>query len=104
MRFRVPERQLGEPMGMLEFEGELYLDARASDPREMGWMGGAPPPDDKRITFERGRYLNFPQMRWSLSHMRELAGTVNVWRGGAARRRSSVAKEPRESTRSLSST
>ncbi|MGY3033978.1 CubicO group peptidase (beta-lactamase class C family) [Bradyrhizobium sp. USDA 4354] len=71
-------------MGMLEFEGQRYLDARASDPRELGWMRGAPPTDDKRITFESGRYLDFPQIRWSLSHMRELAATTNVWRGRGA--------------------
>ncbi|RWC53217.1 MAG: class C beta-lactamase-related serine hydrolase [Mesorhizobium sp.] len=68
-------------MGMLELDGQRYLDGHASDPRELGWMRGAPPPADKRITFESDCFRTFPQIRWSLSHMRELTTTVNVWRG-----------------------
>ena len=71
-------------MGMLEFDGQQYLDGRASAPREMGWMRGAPPPADKRITFEGDTFLDFPQIRWSLSHMRELAATAAIWRGPQA--------------------
>ncbi|UVC15390.1 serine hydrolase domain-containing protein [Mesorhizobium onobrychidis] len=67
-------------MGMLEFDGHRYLDGRASDPRDLGWMRDAPPPVEKRITIESDTVLQFPQMRWSLSHMRELMPTVNVWR------------------------
>lgn len=65
----------------LEFDGVKYPDGAASDPRVLGWMEGAPPPADKRITFADDRFLEFPQIRWTLSHMRELAPTVNVWRG-----------------------
>ncbi|RWE92520.1 MAG: class C beta-lactamase-related serine hydrolase [Mesorhizobium sp.] len=68
-------------MGMVEINGQHYLDARASDPRELGWMRGAPPPADKRITFESGTFRDFPHIRWSFSHMRELMPTANVWRG-----------------------
>ncbi|MET4328676.1 CubicO group peptidase (beta-lactamase class C family) [Bradyrhizobium sp. i1.15.2] len=68
-------------MGMVEFDGLRYLDGRASDPRELGWTRGAPPPAEKWVTFESDNFLEFPQTRWSLSHMRELAPTVNVWRG-----------------------
>lgn len=68
-------------MGLLEFDGQYYLDGRASDPGELGWMRGAPPPADKRITFESDSCLEFPKSRWSLSHMRELTATVNVRRG-----------------------
>jgi CubicO group peptidase (beta-lactamase class C family) len=67
--------------GVLTFDGVDYLDGKASDPRAMGWMQGSPPPPDKRIVFERDRFANFPELRWSLSHMRELTPTVNVWRG-----------------------
>lgn len=68
-------------MGILEFDGQRYLDGRASDPRELGWMRGAPPLTNKLITFEGGTFVKFPQIRWSLSHMRELVTTVNVRRG-----------------------
>ncbi|RWI66737.1 serine hydrolase [Mesorhizobium sp.] len=71
-------------MGVLEFHGQQYLDGHASDPREFGWMRGAPPPVDKRITFESDCFRSFPRIRWSLSHMRELTATVNVWRGPGA--------------------
>ncbi|QOZ23802.1 serine hydrolase [Bradyrhizobium sp. CCBAU 51753] len=67
--------------GMLEFDREQYLDGRASDPGRLCWMQGAPPPADKSITFESDAFLQFPKIRWSLSHMRELAATLNVWRG-----------------------
>lgn len=68
-------------MNMLEFGGHRYLDGQTSDPRKLGWMCGAPPPADKRITFEGDSFFDFPEIRWSLSHMRELGATVNVWRG-----------------------
>lgn len=68
-------------MGMLEFSGQCYLDGRASDPNELGWMRGAPPPAEKRIIFESDEFLDIPQLRWSLSHMRELVPTVNLRRG-----------------------
>lgn len=67
--------------GTLKFDGVDYLDGHASDPRLMGWMQGTPPAPDKRIRFEDDRFLDFPQIRWTLSHMRELIATVNVWRG-----------------------
>lgn len=68
----------------LEFDGVRYPDGHASDPRRLGWMEGTPPPADKLIRFADDDFLGFPQIRWSLSHMRELVPTVNVWRGSAA--------------------
>lgn len=68
-------------MDTLEFNGQRYLDGRASDPRELGWMRGVPPREDKRVNFEDGHSYDFPQLRWTLSHVRELAATLNVWRG-----------------------
>ncbi|MCK1501203.1 serine hydrolase, partial [Bradyrhizobium sp. 188] len=44
-----------------------------------------PPPADKQISFESDRSLNFPEIRWSLSHMRELVPTMGVRRGDGAR-------------------
>lgn len=67
--------------GTLEFDGKRYPDGDASDPRRLGWMEGTPPPDDKVIRFEDDRFFAFPQIRWALSHMRELVPTANVWRG-----------------------
>ncbi len=66
---------------MQNFDGTDYLDATSSDPTALAWMQGTPPPVAKRIRFEDDRFLSFPQIRWSLSHMRELVPTVNVWRG-----------------------
>jgi CubicO group peptidase (beta-lactamase class C family) len=77
-----------------EFDGKSYAGGRASDPREMGWMRGAPPPVDKRITFESDAFYDFPQIRWTLSHVRELGPTAAVWRGAgpASRLESGKAK------------
>jgi CubicO group peptidase (beta-lactamase class C family) len=70
--------------GTLEFNGEQYLDGESSDPKLLGWMEGAPPPPEKRIRFQDDRFLEFPEIRWALSHMRELCPTVNVSRGETA--------------------
>jgi CubicO group peptidase (beta-lactamase class C family) len=67
--------------GTIEFDGIEYPDGNASDPNRLGLMQGSPPPPAKRIRFEDDRYLHFPQIRWSLSHMRELIPTAAVWRG-----------------------
>lgn len=72
---------LATPLNTREFKGHHYLDGWVSDPSEQGWMCGSPPPVEKRVTFESDNFLEFPQLRWSLSHMRELLPTVNVWRG-----------------------
>jgi CubicO group peptidase (beta-lactamase class C family) len=68
-------------MDTLRFDGVAYPDGRASDPRRLGWMEGTPPPAERLVRFGDDRFLDFPQIRWSLSHMRELVPTVNVWRG-----------------------
>jgi CubicO group peptidase (beta-lactamase class C family) len=69
--------------GTVEIDGVDYPDADASDPNALGWMQGSPPPIPKRIRFQDDRFLEFPQIRWTLSHMRELAPTAAVWRGSA---------------------
>jgi CubicO group peptidase (beta-lactamase class C family) len=67
--------------GTIEFDGVEYPDGNASDPNELGLMQGSPPPPPRRIRFEDDQYLDFPKIRWSLSHMRELVPTTAVWRG-----------------------
>jgi CubicO group peptidase (beta-lactamase class C family) len=71
--------------GKLQFDGVEYLDGGSSNPESLGWMQGAPPHPSKLIRFQDDRFLEFPQIRWSLSHMRELAPTVAVWRGSGPR-------------------
>jgi CubicO group peptidase (beta-lactamase class C family) len=67
--------------GIFEIDGVEYPDADASDPVALGWMHGSPPPPAKQIRFQDDRFLEFPQIRWSLSHMRELAPNAVIWRG-----------------------
>lgn len=69
--------------GIFEIDGVEYPDADASDPLALGWMQGSPPPPAKQIRFQDDRFLEFPQIRWTLSHMRELAPTAAVWRANA---------------------
>jgi len=69
------------PAGMLTFDGVHYPDDHASDPVRMGWMQGSPPPAEQQVRFEDDRFLEFPQSRWTLSHMRELVPTAAVRRG-----------------------
>lgn len=68
------------------FGGTAYLDPAASEPAVTGWMAGASPARERQVRFEDDRFLDFPELRWSLSHLRELVPTVNVPRatGGAA--------------------
>ena len=58
-----------------------FPDARVSDPVTMGWMVGDPPPPERRIAFHDMSYMQFPQLRWSFSHWRELIPTVGIARG-----------------------
>ncbi|MFZ1744012.1 MAG: serine hydrolase [Pontixanthobacter sp.] len=53
----------------------------ASDPVTIGWMQGAPPPDDKVVRQDDGSYYQFPRTRWAFSNMRSLFPTANLWRG-----------------------
>ncbi len=58
-----------------------YPDAQASDPAVLGMMVGSPPPANRVVAFEDGSYLRFPQLRWALSHWRELRPTAPINRG-----------------------
>ena len=56
-------------------------NAAESDPTELGWMTGFPPPSEKAIRYADGSFRKFPQLRWAFSNFRQLMPTINVWRG-----------------------
>ncbi|WP_241972414.1 serine hydrolase domain-containing protein [Aliidiomarina soli] len=60
------------------------MDAQQSDPQELGWMQGFPPPVDKRIMQPESDFFSFPKLRWTVCHIRELMPTTQVSRGLAA--------------------
>jgi len=57
------------------------LSASASDPVALGWMQGAPPPQDKLILYSDAGHLRFPQSRWAFAHSRRFGPTSSIWRG-----------------------
>ena len=59
-----------------------FPDAAESDPAALGWMEGAPPAADKRITFADASFFAFPQTRWSFSNWRNYFPTAPIERGG----------------------
>lgn len=62
-------------------ENQPQLSAQESDPVRLGWMQGFPPPKDKILNAGDGSFFNFPAIRWSFVHMRQLMPTVEVSRG-----------------------
>ncbi|WP_419801025.1 serine hydrolase domain-containing protein [Mucilaginibacter sp.] len=58
-----------------------YLSAKQSDPKNFGWMQGFPPPANRILHTWDGSFFEFPAIRWSVVHMRELLPTQNVSRG-----------------------
>lgn len=62
-------------------QGGSALDARASDPSLLEWMQGSPPPADRIIRGTDADFFNFPKLRWSVCHIRELMPTKAVRRG-----------------------
>lgn len=57
------------------------LDATASDPNNMAWMVGFPPPADKVIAYPSSNYFSFPRLRWTFCHFRGMQPTRRVGRG-----------------------
>lgn len=66
---------------MAQAQQTAPMSAEASDPRTLGWMVGSPPPANKIIRFSDGDYFNFPKLRWTVCHFRQLMPTVGVSRG-----------------------
>src|SRR5699024_616017 len=62
-----------------------YGSAKETDPKEMGWMQGFPPPDSLLLSAADGSFFTFPKMRYSVCHMRQFLPTVNVSREFNAR-------------------
>lgn len=62
-------------------QAEKVLSAEESDPVRLGWMQGFPPLKDKVLSAADGSFFEFPALRWSVVHMRQLLPTVNVPRG-----------------------
>lgn len=58
-----------------------YLTAKGSEPKNFDWMQGFPPTPDRRLNLADGSFFEFPALRWSVVHMRELLPTVGVSRG-----------------------
>lgn len=58
-----------------------FLSAKDSDPKNFGWMQGFPPPENRVLHTWDGSFFEFPAIRWSVVHMRELLPTKNVSRG-----------------------
>ncbi|WP_164910573.1 serine hydrolase [Mycobacteroides franklinii] len=59
------------------------VTGRTTDPTKLKIMAGFPPSAERQARFADLSFLAFPQRRWSLSHRRELAPSVNVSRGTA---------------------
>ena len=58
-----------------------YPSAKETDPNEMGWMQGFPPPDSLLLSAADRSFFTFPKMRYSVCHMRQFLPTTNVERG-----------------------
>jgi len=57
------------------------VSAEESDPNQLGWMTGFPPPPEKLIMQPESDYFSFPKLRWTVCHIRELMPTKQVSRG-----------------------
>lgn len=54
------------------------LTAEQSDPANLSWMNGFPPPADKVIRFTDPDYFAFPKLRWTVCNFRQLMPTTDV--------------------------
>lgn len=51
-----------------------------SDPNKLGLMVGFPPAKDKRVMLPDSNFFSFPNLRWSVCHMRALLPTAVIHR------------------------
>ena len=72
---------LAAVIGLSANAEEVLLSAQASDPSVMGWMKGSPPAADRQIVHDGFSFFMFPQLRWSVCHLRELLPTESISRG-----------------------
>lgn len=63
----------------------MPLSAAESDPTRLRLMQGSPVPADKQVRWDTATMWQFPNSRWSFSHMRELVPTIGIRRGPVAR-------------------
>lgn len=56
-------------------------DAAASDPRLLEIMQGFPPVAEKQVKLADGSLWTFPKLRWTFSHLRDVAPSTAVLRG-----------------------
>ncbi len=54
------------------------LSDQESNPNTLGLMKGFPPPVDKRVMLPDSNFFSFPNLRWSVCHMRELLPTASI--------------------------
>ena len=60
---------------------ESVADDAASNPQTLKLMQGFPPPPDKRVMQPDANFFGFPNLRWTVCHIRELLPTQPVSRG-----------------------
>ena len=58
-----------------------HLSSDESDPNQLSWMTGFPPPSEKLIMQPESDFFSFPKLRWTVCHIRELMPTKQVSRG-----------------------
>ena len=59
-------------------KAQQTLSAQESDPEEMAWMQGFPPPEEKVVSAIDGSFFTFPALRYSVCHMRQFMPTTEV--------------------------
>lgn len=62
-------------------ENQKVLNANDSNPNKIGWMTGFPPEESKCISASDGSFFEFPALRYSVNHIRELYPTRAVEAG-----------------------